>query len=476
MPVVLGDNLTLEDNKLSAVYKELYAKLNKAYAWTNTQISGSGGSISCYANNLNHSDYITCDNSDKFIISSSSYSNCYILNGEIYINKGVSDLDNYKFGSNNNWKELYINSISYTSSTNYTINGWAINSLNELYYIYERNNNGTITHTETQIGTETGWSNLSYSRAINNGKLYSLSSSTATQIGTDTNWTFLGKLFDNVYISTSYYFGINNGYVYKFDSSTPSLYQTSNEIKFFACPDSGYNFYQDINDNIYLNNTFIANIPNIKKFIPRDDTWGSNIIFITNDGKAGIINTSRQIKYLNENIFWKDAIVSTSCSWISGKGGYTSYSDWTALIAIGDGKLYFIEFDGYLYGTLFYTILDDNSNYQSIKGTFNVITLNNTTSVNMKYSCYAFNSADEMTTINTIYTTKHPQNNDKMYKNMNLTSQSNVTNINLPYISDGFLIYTRDPSRDSYFTKIPPASIHETVSAMDLLNATNPNN
>ena len=43
MPVNVDKNLTLNNNTMDASYGELFTKLNKAYAWTHTQSTSSGG-------------------------------------------------------------------------------------------------------------------------------------------------------------------------------------------------------------------------------------------------------------------------------------------------------------------------------------------------------------------------------------------------------------------------------------------------
>ena len=504
MPVKIGDNLTLEENKLSAVYKELYTKLNRAYAWTNTQTSGSGGSFSVYTNSSNFLNYINCSNSSNFIIgscsmissgyisSSYSYSLSYILNGELFVSINTT-IKNYKIGNKNDWILCASYDGSYSSETSWSTYIWAINSSGKLYYIsYVKSSDS---YKETQIGSDSGWTDLTYCWAINNGKLYRLSGSSATQIGSDTTWTYLGKSFvegTGGYSDSSGAIGINNNYYYYMYNRTPILAVNASNIKYFRgyATNNGFNyidgFYIDSNDDLYVKTsgassyTKIGNIPNIIRLNGFTTSSYHPATFVTSDGKAGFIlldNGRWSYYYFNENIFWSDISFGNEATWYP----ISSISSTSICVcyAVGDGKLYEIRFSSNNQKEddtkRIYNIIDNNNNWKKVIGCINPYTIYGTDSY-IKPTMYAFNSDDEIETKTTVYTTKHPQIDDITYNNENMEEKSNVISSTLTTVTDDFMTYTRDITKDSYFTKIPPASIHETVSAMDLLNATNPNN
>ena len=148
--------------------------------------------------------------------------------------------------------------------------------------------------------------------------------------------------------------------------------------------------------------------------------------------------------------------------------------------AIGDGKLYVITVfnnNSSSYSPLLpidYFILDNNINWKKLYGSVNPAFVYSTTT--KYYSIFAFNSEDSITTTTTVYTTKTPQLNDVVYENANMFQKSVVRSASLPLtVTDDYFTYTRDSTKDSHFTEIPPATVHETVSVMDILNATNPN-
>lgn len=446
MPVVLGENLTLEENKLSAVYKELYTKLNKAYAWTNTQTTSSNGSaVLIYNNQI----YDTKDCDDINLIYSYTSDNggnklCIISGKLYYCNNGLLK----QIGNKENWKICgeSKNSISYY---------YAIDINNNLFYIDEYEN------LETQIGNNINWTQLATVNddgfAIGDGKLYHLYRTEYSQIGDENSWTKI------IYAATCY--GICNGYVhYITNDQTYPCANVNNIIDIsagyikswepyysyagLALGSDGKLYRIGLKNDKSINLDLISNAPsNITKIYVGSATWLIGIIIA--DGKlyriyAGDNEDSNNVK-IN--------LVDSLHIWSDGVSGYSG-----EIIAIGDGKLYYN--DG---GTDLIQIGEDN-NYQKIVG-----------------ACYSEDfaiawSGNSLSTSYTVYSTKNPHIDDILYQNENLVHYSSCKSINGNTITDEYRTYERDGSRDKSFSSIPPATIHENIKVSDILIATNPNN
>lgn len=88
MPVILGNNMVLDDNRLSSIYTHLFKKLNVAYAWkygtttvytTKTQTVGSRA----YSSLSNQESYLTINNVSSTTITCSD--------GNLYTRTMVDD-------------------------------------------------------------------------------------------------------------------------------------------------------------------------------------------------------------------------------------------------------------------------------------------------------------------------------------------------------------------------------------------------
>lgn len=422
MPVILGDNLTLEDNKLSAVYKELYTKLNKAYAWTYERDTSSGGTCVLFGNDNIVSTFECPEISNCYASIPQAYmtsKNQVIINGIIYDRYG-----NQK-GNKTDWKFI----------DNY--DNYCIDSQGKLYKNFTSSSPyGDLIYTK-----------VSGNYAISDGKLYYISGSTPVQVGNENTWTNIS--------CGSYNYGISNGYLYSLNSTNLTLLGTENNwVKFFTgAPASGYNIVLNSNNEAYLingNNLSSTYTNNVKKIITLC-TWSGTNIVLKNNGKI-----YKSSSYSN---FILTEINSNINSWTDICGTVTSSTTSTnKFYAIGDGKLYICNVSS---SSPTFTQIGVESNYQKIDGC---------------YECSIGWTGEATHMSQTILTTKNPISGDKTYSNENLTEYSTIQSATGVTITDQYRTYNRDGSKDSFFTKIPPASIHETITTIDILRATNPNN
>lgn len=421
MPVKIGDNLTLEDNKLSAVYKELYTKLNKAYAWTYNKSTSSGGT-GVLIGSGNIITNIECpDINQCYAQSSSRYTtaNPYVIcNGIIYDKIGTQQ------GNKTDWKLL---DQSYK---------YAIDSEGYLYKNFITKY-GTLKYTK-----------VAGDYAISDGNLYYIGNNTPYQMGTENTWT-------DIICASSYGFGISNGYLYTLNSTTLSLLGTENNwVKLMpGAVANGYHSVLNSNNEAYFlgyNTLSSYYTTNVKKIITLN-CWDSWRIILKNDNKLYYRSwdSSNDVLLTSDNTLWSD---------IAGTHGETSSGN--TFYAIGDGKLYFCTCNTNS-STISYTQLGTENNYVKINGEY----------------LLSIAWTGEATTFNqTVLTTKQPLINDDIYIDENLTKYSSVQSTTGVTITDQYRTYNRDASKDSSFTKIPPASMHETITTIDILRATNPNN
>ena len=436
MPVKIGDNLTIEDNKLSAVYKELYTKLNRAYAWTWNNSTSSGGTAMVFYNG-SLLQTISCSdvNSIKIVRPGSTgfqqwYINSAIINNTLYTYYNGTltqrDITNAKMATCN----------SYGSETIIvTENG-------EL----RRVSNSNTTSSSSRIGSESNWTYFpEYYTAyppicgINNNKIYKISNSySSTNLLNNTNFS---KFVNGLGITSE-------GYLYTVNENngTITLKDSSNIwVDIHLSKDSSFYFYiLNNNDELYwyYDNKLTKILSNVKKYVV--GYYGTTVL--TNDNKLYYVNGSNVYQIINNNIInWFD---------ISSPSYYTFH-------AIGDGKLYYITAAN---SSPVFTQIGTESSFMKLEG--------------MSSSILVAWTGEATYYSKTVYTTKTPLNNDDIYSDNNLTKYSLVTQTSdsPKTITDIYRTYERDLSKDTYFTKIPSASIHETITAIDILSATNPNN
>lgn len=459
MPVNVDKNLTLKNNTMDASYGELFKKLNVAYGWTNTQTTSSGGTAVLFNYNNDIITNIECDDINKCILGTSygteSNRYTYIINGKLYVWLNSSMM---QIGEKTNYRCVgyRMNNISY-----------AIDTDNKLWYI-DAPIPGTVT--ETQIGESTTWEKMSLSyytfTGLNDGKIYSttsISSKNVEQRFTDlTNVTDI-KAFSAVGNPIPYGICINNGILYKLlNNGTYSILDSTKkwthiyptyEINYSYIENSlgevySY-YYSDSGSEKFYNTT----MKNCKYICHNDYTYCTAI---TNDNKLllgyNFTSDTPQIRDISNGMEWTSII---------SNGG-------TKIWAIGDGKLYCIQityYDNDSKRTVTYTQLGTESNYQKVEGSASTAGLN----ILLAWT------GDATTVSHTVLTTKSPQANDKTYIDEDLTIYSTVQSVSGTTITDGYRTYDRDASKDTSFTAIPPATIHETVSTVDFLRITNPN-
>jgi len=459
MPISIGSNLEIKNNEMNATQAELFKKLNVAKAWTNTQTSSSGGTAVILVNNGDVLTTMVCNDINKCkwchnCLPNGNYEGtAVIIDGKIY---------NYSNNTMNliGTKSDY-NVIMYANDIN---KYFAIDDSGNLWYINCSNN------TETLISNSGKWTDLGLSGGIlffgiNDGKLYKFTSNMApTQICQ--SLTNIMKL--DIYYSADNIYGlcINNGYLYHFINneevmigSNNNWTDTSVNVSLWFCinNDGELFLYDKSNPSLLLK----QNLSNVKK------TFGiissNNINFcLTNDNKLFFGN---RLNILNGNNYGSYTDISNGIEWtdISKMTNKSNY-----IYATGNNKLYKIYYNA-PGNNITYTQIgeDENPSYKKVEGVCVNDVENKTLGI-----AWAGNS---ISTSHTVYTTKSPQANDKTYRNEELEIYSTVQSVGNETITDEYRTYDRDVSKDTNFTAIPPATLHETVSTIDFLRITNPN-
>ena len=453
MPVVLGENLTLEENKLSAVYKELYTKLNKAYAWTNTQTTSSGGTAVVLCNGGIISSLESQGNIKFSTINNNYNGHSVLIDGKYYtINEGnfqrLTDKENlqqiytgYQYitycsdnekiykSQNQDFQEYFDveNIQKIIGSGNW---GYDVIYIKE-GKIYYKNINKFPEFDNCYDGTLSGWQDGNDYKLsgfiINDGYLYKIYEDNAELLSNNNNWV-------KIIYSIPDYYNVNHAYVFNSD----------NEIYFYNGNNSTFTKIQLPSNNII-----------IKKFQP-----------------TVLLSTSGKIyeRYDNVSTSWKE--ISNGYIWSDISNFYTNYESGYGY-GISDNKLYLIRYDfNNGNNNITFTQLGTESGYTKIDGDCEI-----TNSISDNYKCAIAYTGESTTVNNTIYTTKKPQISDSAYINPNdFNNHTIISNVTTSTITDQYRTYTRDPARDSRFENIPPATAHETVSVIDILAATNPNN
>lgn len=438
MPVTLGKNLNINDNRLESYSKSVYEKLNKAKAWTNTETTESGGTVSVIMNTTEVVTNIETGINDWYIprCNNGYYA---IIDNKLYKKSG-SSLS--QLGEKTDWKMC-------------SCTAYAIDSQNKLYRI-----TNTTTGAMTEIGEGITWTYITSATSGNNdyaigdGKLYHIinNGNIITQIGTETGWTKLSCF----YWGASIGYGICNGSVYYITSSGATPLSSNNNFVDISSNGDSYALYalNNLHEAFYVNSsrTQLVKIDAqfdspIKQIV---DISQNEYAVITNDGQLICGSTSNNIQYkLDPTIYW-----SYTCGGLGNS---------TFLYAIGDGKLYYILNPmNPSYRT--YTQIGTIDTYTKVTGSLN-------TSITFLLAW-----TGEATQLDhTVYTTKSPQAGDITYSDNELTPYSTIVSVSGTTITDEYRTYDVDIAKDSSFTNIPPATIHETVGTIELLNALNPN-
>lgn len=456
MPVNIGNNLEINNNEINASQDDLFKKLNVAYGWTHTQTTSSGGTVVI----LKDDDILTtveCDDINlcchpitKYSSSESYLSNtAFIINGKIYF---LINNELVQMGSKTNYIKI--------SENQGGSNVYGIDSDNKLWYI--------SSNTETQIGTSTTWENfmcnLLYDNTIyatNDGKLYILNGTgTPTQICTTLNNVLMSMIYRNSNNNTLYGSVLNDTDIYKLTPNSMEIYGSEHTWRYIN--NNTTNFFitaittdDDLYSNIYVDGTttnlcFVCS--NVK--IAFSVGGGNGILLLTNDGDIYIKNRSSSNYNISNGIKWKEITSPTMYGSYACK--FYSLSE--------DGKIYSV-ITNLSQNTVTYTQIGTDANYKKIEG-------RNYTSGN--YYALAW-TGDATTVSHTVLTTKSPQSNDAAYIDEDLNQYSTIQSTGGTTVTDQYRTYNRDASKDTSFTAIPPATMHETVSTIDFLRITNPN-
>ena len=437
MPVAIGNELELQNNKVSAEYGELFRKLNVAKAWTNTTTTESGGTVSVLYGDGNVITNMESGYNDWYNNDFSSY--C-IINGKLYrLNNGSLN----QVGTKSDWI-----GFSAGNDTNYIL---AIDSSHDLYYISSITSAGTYSSI-TEVGAGINWTMIegrgNVAICVGDNKLYYIIGTEISLISEVEGWQ---KIVGYIVQNSSTYFssGLCNGYVYVITKNNISLMNTNNNFIDISGPllrtDYGYQHLYALNSNgdLYWNN----GLELVKSNFNNGKIKQISKIYGLNAGGA-VITEDNKLYYSTGG--------SLSPSWYelgSGMNWTWVCSGTSIILAISNGKLYKIT--------------------PNTSG--GVITQIGATTGYKKVSGYIWSMAwtgNATHTETTVYTTQNPIANDKAYSDTNLTEYSTVQSCTGTTLTDNYRTYQADVAKNSSFTKIPPASIHETVSTIDILRAT----
>jgi len=438
MPVNVDKNLAIKNNTLEATYNELFKKLNVAYGWTHTQTTSEGGTAVVLINNGDILTTMECNDINKCSggFFCDSFENRCIINGKAY---KLENSNIVQLGTKSDYKII-------SNFFGIDIDGklWKIDS---------------STGIETQIGTDTTWVSLNDAynanqiSGINNGKAYFMNG-TSSPVQFFTDFTHITAMSGRTNYSPYYFYGyfIDNGYLYYVDGGSPVLIGTENNWVSLSYPTSTSQIgIINSNGDLYMasgTNLYNMNLKNVKKITGcPSNSWLS---ILTNDGKIYFL---RNYNYTpidkSNNKIWSDI----SPIYSSNSSGSTIYC-----LGISEGNLYLISNSSW-------TQIGTESNYQKVEGYCN----GNSSSIAIAWT------GDATTVSHTILTTKTPQVNDATYIDEDLTKYSTIQSTSNTTVTDQYRTYERDAFKDSSFTAIPPATLHETVSTVDFLRITNPN-
>ena len=426
MPVKIGDNLTLEDNKLSAVYKELYTKLNRAYAWTNTQSSSSDNSYGIIINDSKtFSTLIDCNQAPVLycFLATDNYNGdlYYIIDGKLYKTKNITQV-----GDRVTYKKCTQTvAIDFDGNTYDASNGNIINNGLLIDYIPEVDGSQRYGITK-------------------DGYLYrNIGSTSPVKYSNLQGWSFITQDYSNGA-------GICDGKLYYL--SSPEAIKYTNISNFVECYNDDSNCWGiTTTGEIYYSNLSTTNISsatpllsNVKKFFYKGQGGG---YAATNDNNLYYVSASSAIKI--------NSASGLNFSKIAGGSSYT--------YGIANNKLYYITSSSV-------EEIMSNNHYIDIVGAY---------AKTPSSHFYIVSMGNYVSSTETRYTVKNPTINDTLYQDT-IPSQNNIEKIisasNSQLVSNSYnKVYNRNPYLDKSFTGIPSETQSRTVSAIDLLIATNPN-
>jgi len=428
---------------------KMYKKLNRAYAWTHTQINGNGNAYLVYYDGSNYykGDAIPAQTIDG-PENGSSNSSLYSIDGTLYIKYSTNDVQtvdvnvqSYCRISNNNVAYIRNNNLYYyiyNASQSYLIDntgGWQLLTdcsssasdstlfgiKNDSLYMIGYINDVTATSPRTSIELidDTGiWTKLkgySYSTTstdetrktigIKDSKLYAITQKSIVEISPETGWVDFTR-----YIASSKdtIFGIRNGSLYKIDLN---------------------------------NNTYTVTL------MDDTETWlkaTPNNLFLTQSGKI--------YKYTNNAL----TQIGTKTNWtkLVGSNGSCGIDS--------DGKVYFNIAS---YGDS--KSINDENIYSDISLT---AALEATVSNLPVAVIYTGNTTVDK---HSVYTIGKPDVGFTTYSDTDMTVKSTISavNENNNTITDEYYSYTRDPSLDGIFSGISPDTSKQLLTLADILNA-----
>lgn len=417
----------------------VYNRLNRAYAWTYKNVSGNGNLYNIYYNDtyklsnaFNVIDVIGSEDTSSF------ESNYMICDGKLYyISVSGNSVTRTQIGTNDKWS-----CISGSNLYNSTL---AINNGN-LY---------SISSTTSTLKDSSGWQKLSNassngkSLGIKNDSLYLISNlaSTTELIDSSGVWSQV-KGYSNS--STGYMFGIKDRKLYSISNiGTISEISSDNNWEYICGFDGSitdYSYYGlGINDGVLYvikgNGVFLAN---------DTETWvkccgyNNNSYALTQTGKLYKItrdsSLSITLTQIGVDITWSD---------ISGSGEYA--------LGINNGNVY------YNLSTT-PTALTTSGGISKV---YNKLYADNS------YAPAYYWTGSVVEDTHTVYTIPSPQIGFHTYEDENLEPVSTITavNMNNNTITDGLYTYTRDSVLDKVFTGISPDSKNQLISMADLLYA-----
>ena len=423
MPVNVDKNLTLKNNTLEATYNELFYKLNKAYAWTHTIETSTNNSVGIILNNskeislIKSYDHLPEVYTYKGQDNGSTYN--VIIDGTFY--QGINLTEKYS----NNFKEVNANYlIDYDGNTYSVSNGNIIN-------------NGLLINHLSRTGANTFG-------ITKDGKLYKdINNTNPTQIGTSNTWSKISSEFTDRAVA------INDGKLYGGIQFYNNQYLLSTSIfNFVDCYNDDYTYHALTSDGkLYYGqldkpdvNTLL--IENIKTIFPLSSSCVSYVI--TNDNKLYKVSNSSVQQINNQGLEFTSIYGDHNLTYAYG---------------IADNKLYFITSNSI-------ELIDDSTSYIDITG-----------ASNSNQYMFIVRIGDYYSSTSVRYTTKSANVGDRLYLNEDLESTETIIQKNNyeEIVSSSFdKVYTRNASLDKSFNNIPYETINETVSTVDFLSITKP--
>jgi len=487
MPIVTNQNLILDDNRLSAVYKELFNKLNKACAWSTSENASIEGTAHIFKGITPTSvSEIACNDMESIIplkpnqwnSESNPHRNGLIINNKIYYYNGsiltqIGVRDDYI---------VYTSSSSGSGNGNSALTtGYGLTKSGLLVYI----NNGS----ESLVSRNcSGLDNFGSDGTgfIKEGEIYTIRSSTITNMNTGkSDWKkiYCGyKHFGNA----TYFGGLaidenNDLYCFKGNSNPIKIDIDNNwkeviPIKYghsgnyaHALTNSGnlyYIFQTDVAStdiaNVQYNFTLIGS--NVKKV---HSSYCYKNYQYTQTYSIGMSYDNELIYFNNQGFhIYPDIIVDDVLFAHPNNGNDRGF-------VLQHGKLLKLSIDSNYRATL--SDVNNYTNYIKLIGYATYNSSSSPTDLNYLFCGFRGNQQDKKEkTI--VYTVENPSIGNNLYLDNSLTT-ANKTIINsteTTVTDNNGVVYTRDAAYDTYFENIPIETKTKNLTISDILKATSP--